>query len=308
MKIKGNSDVAAKKAGLISFALFFVLFAIRLYQSFALTDGKTGFFTQTDFTVTLMYILFAAAIIVTSALFYVAKGLPEGDIKKKPSLTFVAASVLFAFSLVWDGIKGLGTFMFVTDGFEAQKEAVGGNAGLVSIVFAFLGGLSILLSLAVYLKTGSLTGKMKLPMLFPVIWAFVECLSFFSITISYVKVGQLLLSIFSVAFLMVFLFENARVLTGLGRKEALWFFFATGFISAGLSLASGVPSLLVSVFAPEKAVEYCPFELYSIAGGLYALASVLSRDEQTADEASSEEEASATEDEDGVEECEEEKE
>ncbi len=284
MKVKGNSALTVKKAGSISFILFFLLFAVRIYQSFALTDGKTGFFTEHNFSVTLMYILAAASVLVTTVLFYVAKQLPAGDLKKKPSLVYVLASIFFAFSLIWDGIKSVNTFLGTAGGFEAQREAVGGNAGIVSMVFAFLGGISIILSLLVYIKTGSLTGKMKIPMLFPVIWAFTECLGFFSITISYVKVGQLLLSIFSAAFLMVFLFENARVLTGIGRRDALWFFFAAGFITAGLSLASGVPNMAVSLFAPEKAVSYCPFELYSIAGGIYALASILARDKEEAEE------------------------
>lgn len=280
MKLKGNSALSVKKAGSISFLLFFLLFAVRLYQSFALTDGKTGFFTSDNFTVTLMYILAAASVFVPLVMLYISKELPAGDMKKKPSLIYVLSSVLFAFSLVWDGVKTVKTFLSAGGGIEAQKEAIGGNAGIVAMVFAFLGGLAVIISLFVYMKSGSLTGKMKIPMLFPVIWAFVKCLGFFSITISYVKVGQLLLSIFSVAFLMVFLFENARVLTGIGRKEALWFFFATGMITAGLSLASGVPNMLISLFAPEKSVSYAPFELYSIAGGLYALASILSRDNE----------------------------
>ena len=117
-------------------------------------------------------------------------------------------------------------------------------------------------------------------MLFPVIWAFAETLEFFSVTVSYLKVSQLFFAIFSAAFLMVFLFENARVLTGIGRKSSVWFFFATGIIAAGLCLCTGIPALLVAVAAPEKAVSYCPFELYTIGGGLYALASVFTRAEE----------------------------
>ena len=127
------------------------------------------------------------------------------------------------------------------------------------------------------MKTGSLTGKLSIPMLFPVIWAFAETLKFFAVTVSYLKVSQLFLAIFSAAFLMVFLFENARVLTGIGRKASLWFFFSSGIIAAGLCLCTGIPALVVSVIAPENTVSYCPFELYTLGGGLYALASVFSR-------------------------------
>lgn len=300
MKIKDNSALTLKKSGLISFILFALLAVLRVYQSFALTDGKTGFFTEHNFSVSLMYIFAAAAVLVTLGLFYVSGNLPSGDLKKKPSLLYVLSSVFFGFSLIWDGVKSIKAFLGTEGGFIAQTEAVGGNVGLVSMIFALLGGISILLSLMIYIKSGSLTGKLKLPLLFPVIWAFTECLAFFSITVSYVKVAQLLLSIFSAAFLMVFLFENARVLTGIGRKESLRFFFAAGCICAGLSLAAGVPNMLTALFAPENAVSYTPFELYTVAGGLYALASILSRDGETAAEA---ETADGTEDSIGESDC-----
>ena len=134
-----------------------------------------------------------------------------------------------------------------------------------------------------YVKTGTLTGKLKIPMLFPVLWAFAETLGFFSVTVSYIKISQLFLAIYSAAFLMLFLFENARVTTGIGRKAALWFYYATGIIAAGFCVATGVPALLAAVFKPELVVEYCPFELYTLGGGLYAFASLFVRAEETAE-------------------------
>ena len=92
--------------------------------------------------------------------------------------------------------------------------------------------------------------------------------------------SQLFLAIFASAFLMIFLFENARVVTGTGRKDAVWFYFASGIIAAGLCFSAGLPSFVAAIVSPEKIVSYAPFELYTLGGGLYALASLFMRDEE----------------------------
>lgn len=277
MKLKGNSGINLRTAGIISAVIFGLLFILRLYHTFALIDGNTGFFTGHNFTVPVMYALFGISVIAVLVLCYICKDLPMGEVKKKTSFLYVAASFLFAFTLLYDGFMNVRTVIDYGAGFSAAKEALGGNIGLISTVFSVLGAVAIILSVIVYIKNGTLTGKLSIPMLFPVIWAFLETLGFFSITVSYVKVSQLLFTIFYCAFLMVFLFENARVVTGIGRKDALWFFYATGIITAGFTLVSGVPMFIASIIAPEKIVSYCPFELYALSGGIYALASMLIR-------------------------------
>ncbi|MBR3767410.1 MAG: hypothetical protein IKL10_04110 [Clostridia bacterium] len=277
MKIKGKSGISLKTVGIISAVLFGLLFVIRLYHTFALTDSATGFFTENNFTVILMYILAVGSVIAVCIFSYICSDLPSGDMKKKPSLFYTAAGFLFALTLLYDGIKNILIIVGTKGSFNIIKEAVGGNIGLLSTVFALFGAFTVFAATVIYVKSGTLTGKLKIPMLFPVIWAFLETLGFFSVTVSYVKVSQLLLSIFFTAFLMVFLFENARVTTGVGRQDALWFFYASGIITAGLALSSGVPLFLANLFAPEKLISYTPFELYTLGGGIYALASMLVR-------------------------------
>ena len=280
MKLKDNQFLTLKNIKLVSAVLFVLLLAVRIYQSFALTDGATGFFTSDNITVPLMFILAVGTVIFVAAACYITKNFPGGDVKEKPPVIYLVAGIFFSFVLLYDGLKGVKAMLNAGGGLSSMKAAVGGNLGMISAVFAVLAAFAILASLFIYIKTGSLTGKLSIPMLFPVIWAFAETLEFFSVTVSYLKVSQLFFAIFSAAFLMVFLFENARVLTGIGRKSSVWFFFATGIIAAGLCLCTGIPALLVAVAAPEKAVSYCPFELYTIGGGLYALASVFTRAEE----------------------------
>lgn len=277
MKIKG---ISLKNIKILSAVLFVLLLGVRLYQTFLLTDGETGFFTANNITVPLMFVLSVGAAVAVCILCYIAKDFPAGDIKKRTSPLYIGAAIIFSATLLYEGLKPVKPELGTDGGFAAMKEAVGGNVGLISTVFAVLGAVSLLLSVFMYVKTGSLTGKLKIPMLFPVVWAFAETLSFFSVTVSYIKISQLFLSIYSAAFLMLFLFENARVVTGIGRKSALWFYYASGIIAAGFCIATGVPALLATIFAPDKVISYCPFELYTLGGGLYALASIFVRAEE----------------------------
>lgn len=283
MKTKGSSLLSLKTVKTASAVLFGMLLIVRIYQTFFLTDGETGFFTENNITVPLMFILSAGSAAVICILCYLIKDFPSGDIKKRVSPLYAAAGLFFAFTLLYEGFKSVKLMLSAGGGFSVMKEAVGGNVGLIGVVFSLLGAVAVLFSVFFCLKTGTLTGKLKIPMLFPVLWAFAKTLGFFSVTVSYIKISQLFLAIYSAAFLMLFLFENARVTTGIGRKSALWFYYATAIITAGFCFATGIPSLLAAVFAPEKLVSYCPFELYTLGGGLYALASVFVRAEETAE-------------------------
>ena len=284
MKLKGNTGFSLKNIKIGSAVLFALLIAIRFYQSFFLTDTQTGFFSESNFTVPLMFIIAIGTVVLVSSLCYVSNDLPMGDIKKRPSPLYFIAGALFSVSLLYDGLKGIKAMLQAGSDFALMKEAAGGNLGIVSAVFGVLGAGAILMSLFVLMQTGTLTGKLRIPMLFPVIWAFSRTLAFFSVTVSYLKVSQLFLSIFAAAFLMIFLFENARVVTGTGRNDAVWFYFASGIIAAGLCFSAGLPALVASVASPEKLVSYAPFEIYTIGGGLYALASLFVRDKEKAEE------------------------
>lgn len=296
MKVKGSAGVSIKTIGLISVIVYVLLAAIRIYQSFALIDGATGFFATDNFTVPVMYALAIIPVILLVALCFVCADLPAGDINTKAGIPAGIIGVLFGGSLLFDGLSDIGAFTQTSGGLEAAKEYLGGNLGLVSMIFALLGGLVLVLQSFYAFRGKALPGFMKLPALLPVVWALTKTLGFFSITVSYVKVSQLLLSIFASVFLMLFLFENARVCADIDRKSSVWFFYATGIVAAGLSLAAALPLLLTSLLAPEKECIYCSFELYMLIGGLYAVAQLVFRSSTVVETSVIENEAVITED------------
>lgn len=291
MKLKGKSGLSIKTAGIISAVIFVLLLIIRIYQSLALTDGATGFIMGDSFTVPLMYILAIGGTIAVCAMCYVCS---VSDTEKKgKSFLSVAGGLVFALTLLYRGLIDLNVIIS-SGGIAGAKEALGGAVGVLSAFFALAAGIVVIVSEAAGGKNKTLDSILRIPMLLPVLWAFCETLSFFSVTVSYVKVPQLLITIFYTVFLMLFLFENARVFSGIGKSDALWLFYATGIIAAGLGLCSAVPSLATLVVKPENSVSYCPFEAYQLGGAIYALTVIISRITKAKTE-KSKEEASVTE-------------
>lgn len=294
LKLKGKTGFSLKKIAVTATVIYALLTVLRIYQTFFTIDGATGFFNAGDITAIPMYILSIGSVLLVCAFCFVSGDCKRGEINKKGNILYGISAVLLALMMFISGGKGIFdafgadsvySFTFIINGgFNAVKEAFGGVIGLLSVVFSFLGGIVVLTD-GIFSALGKeLPSFMKLPMLLPVAWAFSETLALFSITVNYVRVSQMLLHIFALVFTMVFLFENARLSSDIGKKDSLWFFYASGIVSAGLSFSSCIPYLLASVFAPEKIVSDCPFDLFVIACGIFAVAAMIRRSGAEADE------------------------
>lgn len=283
--LKGKTGFSLKLIALISAVLFGALAAVRIYQTFFNIDGTTGYFINSNFTVLHMYLPLIGGLLVC-ALCYISGDMARGKTVGKASFIGAATGILFGLSVVYEGAVSLfdgirAVPMHIIPGesvsFSVITEAFGGKIEFFATVCAILGGIVILAEGVISASGREIPSFMKLPMLIPVLWAFLETLTFFSVTVSYLEVSQLFFEIFSRAFLMVFLFEHARMVSGIGKKDSSWFFFASGILAAGFLFMAGVPYFLASLFATDKIVSYCPFEFYVIAGGLYAVATVIKR-------------------------------
>ena len=276
MAIKRNSGLTLQKINKLALPFFAVLFCLRTTQLMVSTDSQTGFISSGGAGV--LYALLAVVIIGVCALCYVSGDIPTDGKTRQPKLFNIAAGFFFAISIFIDGMGGLKEiFGAISGGFADMKTAAGGNIEFFAAICAPVAAVAIAVHTAANMSKRDLTGKFSFLLLFPVLWAFLRTLGFFAVTVSYIKVPQLLLSIFSVAFLMVFLFENARMSTGIGRKNSAWFFFATAIITTILCLITGIPSFIQLIVAPEAQTAYCPFALYTVAGGLYAFSSLALR-------------------------------
>ena len=280
MKLKGSlTKFGVGKLALVTGILFVVMLALRFYQLTSLTDPATGFFTDhTNFTVILFYILAIGSVIGVCVLSYLSKGAGDAASPGGRNIPLGVTSILFAAPLVMEGVNGLRQIMEAKDAYYSFKEAIsamGGYIYLVAPVFALLSAVAMVLNGVSFLTGNGLIGKLKILILTPSLWAFFLTISYFKITMSYLKVSQLMLTIFADAFLMIFLFEYARFVSGVGIGESVHAFYGSGFAAAFLLLATELPNLFFTLFDKEKLVVNCEFRLYNLLAALFVIAALL---------------------------------
>ena len=258
MKLKGSSEKIIPSHILISSGIAFVLFLVlRFYQLVKITDSETGFFTnKSDITVALFYVIAIGLVFGTLILSFLSKNIRPVSHGQKNILCAVT-SLAFAGSLVWSAVESISELMASFSEYFASFGSFIKEKGILSAaspVLAILSALVFIVNAFCLLSGSSLISKMKLSLLIPVLWSFTQTISFFSITASYLKVGQLLITIFGNVFFMLFLFEYARQTADISAESSAFLFFATAVISAFLLLSAGVPNLIFTAFLDGKYV------------------------------------------------------
>ena len=281
MKLKGSSEKIIPSHIFLSSGIAFVLFLIlRFYQLTKITDSETGFFTnKSDITVILFYVLAIAVVFGILILSFLSKNIQTVKHGQKNTLCAVT-SLAFAVSLVWSAVEGISALMDSYSEYFASFASFIKEKGIitaVSPVLAMLSALVFIINAFCLFSGSSFISKMKLSLLIPVLWSFSQTIGFFSITASYLKVGQLLITIFGNVFFMLFLFEYARQTAGVAAEASAFLFFATAIISAFLLLSAAVPNLIFTLFLDGKyVVEASPSYTYSVFAGLFAISSAFS--------------------------------
>ena len=296
MKLKGSLEkFGVGKLFLTTAVLFILLLALRLYQLTALTDPATGFFTDhANPTVILFYVLAIGSVLAVCALAYLSSGAGNACSADERDIFLGLSSVAFAVPLVMEGVNGFRTLHTYTTSFYNFKDAVsalGGYIYIVAPVFALLAALTMLLNGVSFLTGNLFIKKLKILSLTPALWAFFMTIGYFKITASYVKVSQLMLTIFADAFLMIFLFEYARFTSGVGISESIHSFYGTGLAAALLLLATEIPNLAFTLFDKDKLVVHCEFRLYNLLAAVFVIAALAyaARSRKPAEEPAAEE-------------------
>ena len=298
MKLKGSFEkLTLKKLAIVTALLTAAMLALRFYQLTALTDPATGFFTDhKNVTVILFYVLAIGTVLCVGALAYLSGGTGGGDIREKRDIPLAVGSFLFAVPLALEfivGVREISSNLGAYYGLKEAVEAMGGYVSVVAPLFALLSAIAMALNGVSFLMGQLFIRKLKILLLCPALWAFFLTIGYFKITVSYVKVSQLMLTIFADAFLMIFLFEYARLLSGIGILDSIHAFYGSGLAAAFLLLSAELPNLYLKLFAPEKLVIHCELRLFNLAAALFVIAALAyaarnglpARPEEPADEA-----------------------
>lgn len=304
MKIKASFKKLDKK---LLFAVFgvlgLILTAVRFYQMFSLTDPATGFFTdKSNVTVPVYYILWFVIVLGSLLLFYMASGCETNAYSARKNIPGAVGSLIMAAGAAYDaysrfsdmraGMGGMSLMTYIKA--DEMRAGMGGmslmtyikslmtyikaeraHIGFAVVLFAVLTAVVFLIDAAGFITGGSFVSSLKVCHLFPVLWMFCKVVSYFSITVSYLSVTQLMLTIFADGFFMVFLFEYARFLSGIAENESSWLLFASGVTAEVLLAASVLPSLALTVSGKtDMLVSNCPLNCYDIAAVAFVAAAM----------------------------------
>lgn len=279
MKIKGSvKKLDAGKLFLVFGILGAVFCALRLYQTLAIIDPSTGFFTdKANFTVGLFYGFALCLALAAPLLFYLAP-LPGAErIRMKKDLIHGGASILFSLSLLFSAADAFSQIRLKSaepDSFSGLPSGLGGAKLPIAVfVTAILAMIVLLLEGVCFLTGRDGFRKLKICHLFPSLWALFSTINYFTITVSYLNNTSLLIAIFGSVFLMIFLYEYARKLTGISGDLNSPSFFATGVLAAVFLLATTVCTI-PGLLSPARELLYCDFALYRLTAGLFVISAM----------------------------------
>lgn len=259
-----------------------ILLPLRTVQFFTVLEDGTGFFSEINFGVYLLFTVFIAAII--SLLFL---GLSKRkqlsfarDDFRSPGnaiLSYVAAvgavlDALNCFNLAAGlGIQGLSTAVFdeITP-IQSMLLGLEGIFAVISAVFFVVIGSGLL--------SGKSTENCRYLALFPVFWTICRMVFRFTRTISYIRVSDLLFEMVMLIFFVSFFFAFAQVNSRINSKYIEWKVAAYGLSASLSALICFVPRFIVILSGNTEhlysmsTAEYC-----DIAIALFAIGTVFTR-------------------------------
>lgn len=257
---------------------------LRTVQFFTVLEDGTGFYSETNFGIYLLFAVLGAAIL--SFLFI--------GITKRKKLSFTAGefkssgcgilSYVAAIGAVLDAINCFGICMNYNSNLGISTAVYEETTPTQFIILAAEGALAVLTALFfVVLGSSLLSGKSsekscKYLALMPVFWSIARMVFRFTRTISYIRVSDLLFEMIMLVFLICFFFAFAQTNSKINAKNMEWKVAAYGLCAALLALVCFVPRFIVILSGNAEhlysmsSAEYCDF-----AVALFIIGTVFTR-------------------------------
>ena len=284
MKIKGCvKKLNAKMLGLCFGIAGAAFTALHVWAAFTALEPDTGFFAGEKWLPLLYYGLLGAVAALTFVLFYLCPLSKAEYIETRRNIPHAVASLLMAAGFAVGAVQTLKSAAVSTDaGLSVTEDTVQtGLSGVASsrlhtliAVLGFAACAALLVNAAAFLTGKDLTGKLKILQLFPALWALFRSLSYFSVTVSYIRVPALLISIFADVLLMIFMYEYARKISGVAGDGNSPIYLSTALLCALLQLCAGLASV-VGYFPGHTAIVYADLAPYRFAAVVFCLSAVV---------------------------------
>lgn len=288
MKIKGTSKALKPKYFYITFAASLVVcLALRFYHVIKLIDVETGFYSQSNFTVTVFYVILAAAglfmligsfVSANNGKFEIERMIKKNKLLGGVSLVLSLAFITeFAQSFINALYAQQNSTIYTDISFFAQFMKSGYLPGVFTALFALITSIYFIKFAVSCFGDKCKIASKKVFALMPVIWGLIKLVSFFVKQISFVRISDLFLEIAAVSFTLIFLFSFAQCVSGVYADVAEWRITGVGLTAALLLLVLNIPKLCLTIFGGGNhiVVDY-PVNYAEILLGLFILTVILS--------------------------------
>lgn len=275
-----------------------ILLPLRTVQFFTVLEDGTGFYSEIDFGVYLLFSVFTAA----AALMLIL------GLSKRKKLSFAGGEIRSQGCGIISFVAAVGAVLDALNSFNLAA-GLGMELGISTAVFdeitpvqsmvLSLEGVFAVISAIFFIVIGSTlcSGKSsekscRYLALAPVFWSVFRMVFRFTRTISYTRVSDLLFEMIMLIFFIAFFFAFAQVNSKISAKYMEWKVAAYGLCAALTALLCFVPRFIVIISGNTEhlysmsTAEYC-----DIAVALFALGTVFTRigekspDEMAADAA-----------------------
>ncbi len=271
-KIKGSSSKPHPSTLIAVAALSLcALLPLRVYQVTSIIDPKTGFFTDSSFTVPLFYILGAAVIIALMVLSYIndkANRTRNCAVKSK-LLGIISAAA--AISIMFGSVTSASEFTQLSSEYSLLLHKVsftsyltqsGATALLLEAVFGILTGVFFCIYSVSCFSDKTKLSSVRILSAAPVVWAICRIVYRFIEKISFVNVSDLLLELIMLVFMIMFLLAFAQVVTDVTPEISAWRLYGCGLPAAVAAFIVSAPKVFLMIVGhPELIVEGYSFEL-----------------------------------------------
>lgn len=284
-------DIPALRLQSIIFAVAaLVAIPVRCYQYFNILEESTGFYSEKDWSVWVLYVLLGAALVSIWVIARKTRAQYSYSIEVKSRPVLGAICFLLALTLLWDAVyccaailtaaeqsplvmKELYRSLIKTGILPRAFEVL--TAGVAAVYF-FILGLS-------YVRGKSNGMEYRVLGLAPVLWGVARIILRFTRTISFVNISDLFYELIMLALLITFLMTFAQLTARVNFEGMDWKIPAYAFPTALLCLVCFVPRLVVTLMGRTELLSaQSPLEPCDFAITLFVLATVFSRIRPTA--------------------------
>ena len=228
-----------------------VTLPMRIYQVLFLVDPETGFYTNLSVFSNILSVLLAASVVIMAVLCF--KNCPNKQYKafKSTLLTVVSA------------ISGLGMIILFVFSFLSASQAEKSLPDAIMTILGICSGIIFITAAYNFAVGENLFEKFELIALIPSLWGCAYLVKLFLECVSTVNIAENVYNTFTVSFLLLYLFTQAKLFTGIENEKSGKMIYVFGFPAVLMLLITGIPGTLM-LFVNINQISALPRELYPI--------------------------------------------